>query len=71
MVVGSVYVFWKCKDRKVCIDLGGRGLELQGEAVKHKEPFVDGRKEAVQKWLGIGSVSGVSIEGSVRGGHWP
>lgn len=25
-VSGSDYVFWKCKDEKVCIDLGGRGL---------------------------------------------
>lgn len=26
-VLGSVYVFWKCKDGKVCTDLGDRELE--------------------------------------------
>lgn len=65
-VLGSVYVFCKCKD----IDLRDRGLELKGEGFEFKELFADGSKEGVREQLGIGNVSGVRTEGSVRG-NWP
>lgn len=36
-VLGRIYVFWKCKDRKVCIGKGDRGLEERGEHLTYQK----------------------------------